>query len=184
MKSSKLFKYSLQPEYLGLLGLLVFGLGQCVYAQHGIGPSDTSDSYVPDVSTLILTQAVFGWPDQSDGFAIRAARIRLRGGIEERLQYQVQAELTRSPALLVAQVEVPLTAVLDVVAGVYKSPFSREFLVRINELPLAERSQVVRALVPGRQIGLTLRSHVLEEHLNIDLGIFNGNGTQSLNNDI
>ena len=116
-------------------------------------------------------------------FSFPTARLRLNSVWEGRIKLFMQADFVRSPSILDAQLTIPIVDNLELDAGLFKSPFSREFLLFPEDLPFAERSRVVQALAPNRQIGVALRLRLLEDQLTLEAGAFNGNGAVLESND-
>ena len=61
------------------------------------------------------------------------------------------------------------------VAGQYKTPFSREYLTSITAIETAERSAAVDSLAPKRDIGV-MAEYSLGPDATVSLGVFNGEG--------
>ncbi|OZC01412.1 porin [Rubricoccus marinus] len=139
----------------------------------------------PHVGYLLQADALSGPEVDPDGFLLRTARLRFAGEASATARYFVQAELARGPAVLDARLAVRLGGPVELVAGLYKTPFSRELLTFRGALPAAERARAVRALAPGRQVGANLR--VTGERggdtFRAEAGLFNGNGGRTFAND-
>lgn len=72
---------------------------------------------------------------------------------------------------------------LSITAGQFKAPFSREFLTSISAIETADRSAVVDALAPKRDIGL-MGEYSWRSTVTLSAGIFNGEGqNQPVNRD-
>ncbi len=72
---------------------------------------------------------------------------------------------------------------LTIDAGLFKAPFSRELLTGAGNLDFVNRSQVVRALAPARQIGAQARGEFSAGALAYGVGVFNGNSFDGNSND-
>ncbi|MBE0557502.1 MAG: hypothetical protein IH628_09750, partial [Proteobacteria bacterium] len=72
---------------------------------------------------------------------------------------------------------------LAVSAGQFKTPFSAEFLTYAGSIDFVNRSQVVTALSPGRQIGVQLGGEIAKNELSYLVGVFNGNGISTNGNE-
>ena len=114
--------------------------------------------------------------DRQIGFSLPTARLRLRSLWDQQYEIFIQVDFTRPVSVLDAQLTVPVVDGVELHAGVFKSPFSREFLLFPEDLPFIERSRVVRALAPNRQVGAAVRLSFLDDRLTFDGGMFNGNG--------
>lgn len=110
-------------------------------------------------------------------FSFPTARLRVHSVWEDRVSLFLQADLLQSPSILDAQLTVPLLERLELDVGLFKSPFSREFLLFPEDLPFEQRSMVVQALAPNRQIGASLKMRLFDDRLSVQTGAFNGNGT-------
>lgn len=168
---------------LGLLALATVPARSQTTAEAGrsADPYDVS----PHVGYLLQADAHAGAGVDPDGFVLRTARLRYAGEASEAARYFVQAELVRSPAVLDARLALRLAGPVEVVAGLYKSPFSREFLLFGGALPLTERARAVAALAPGRQVGTSLRAagRLGPADATVEAGVFNGNGGRTFVND-
>ncbi len=135
----------------------------------------------------VLLQTVGEWqPDRvqgTDGFSIPNFRLLLSGELDRGLGYAFQANLVRSPAVLDARLYFDLASWASVDVGQFKAPFSKELLVYAANLDFAERSQVVSALAPGRQLGAQVRLRTPSPAIEWSAGLFNGNGIAPGGND-
>jgi len=125
------------------------------------------------IGALVQADALIGDDAIRDGFNLRATRLRLRGEAPG-LQFFVQTDFNRNPSVLDARLRVPLSSKASVVAGLYKTPFSAELIRFRGALRTLERSRVVNALAPQRQIGVTLRADIPSSPLQFEGGLFNG----------
>jgi len=138
----------------------------------------------PLVSWLIVTAVGFAAPVSGSG--------------QEPEDEPLLAELTRTLKSRPLSVTVLIQAGLDVQPdrtlpgengfrvpnlrfGLFKSPFSHEFLTSAASLDFVRRSQVVSALAPARRIGAQLRGALGGGLIAYRLGVFNGNGFDSQN---
>lgn len=167
---------SVLARTLFVIGVLVLGTGALrpVAAQSAddSGAVSVAGGGTLTVGGLLQTDAYLGGsgPDQ---FRARSARLRLGGRVRS-LQYVVQTDFASSSVLLDAYARLPLTNRLRVTAGLFKTPFSAEFLTPRPALLFAERARVVNALAPNRQAGVTLGGTLLPERLSARVGVFNG----------
>ncbi|GIW53440.1 MAG: hypothetical protein KatS3mg081_2795 [Gemmatimonadales bacterium] len=138
------------------------------------------------LGVLLQTVADFQ-PDppagQSNGFSIPNFRLLLSGELDAGFGYAFQANLARSPAILDARMYYKVGSNVAVDVGQFKAPFSREFLTYAGNIDFVNRSQVVTALAPGRQLGMQLRVGGIGGVLGFEGGIFNGNGISVSGND-
>jgi hypothetical protein len=131
----------------------------------------------------------------TNGFEIWDARVNVGGSIGLIFDYWVEGafetqsfdtgtfgEEKNGFTLLDAKLTIPIIPELGVSIGQFKTPFSREFILYKSDIQFVERSQVVLALAPGRQVGLQLAGSALETRLWYGAGMFNGNG-RTVSND-
>ncbi len=120
--------------------------------------------------------------DGRNGFSITNARVAFFGDLVEHFDYMLQLELVRadSPLLDLALGYRPIPEVqLDI--GLFKVPFSAEFLLAAANTDFINRAPIVVALVPGRQVGAQLSGQLRGGQLFYAAGVFNG--TTALAND-
>lgn len=131
-----------------------------------------------------------------DGFDIRRARLDVKGNITPYWGYRVQFDLAGTPKLIDAYAELKLNDYFNFTIGQAKIPFSLENLTSSNKLELIDRSQAVEALVArgkdvggnqnGRDIGIQLGGTILKLKdrpvLDYRLGIYNGSGINTVDN--
>lgn len=158
-----------------LFGLLFFGLGSghCVFAQSSTGGtiSVAGDGSLT-IGGLLQTDAYLG-RTSNDQFRARSARVRLGGQIDQ-LQYVVQTDFSSPSVLLDAFARLPLTNRVRVRAGLFKTPFSAEFLTPRPDILFAERARAANNIAPNRQAGVTLGATLLPDRLSATVGVFNG----------
>ena len=118
----------------------------------------------------------------TNGFELTNLRLKLSGKFDKGIGYAIQTSFTRSPSILDARIYYEIDKSFIVDAGLYKAPFSREFLISTPYTDFVSRAQLV-ALVPNRQIGLTARGLIPGTQLTYSAGIFNGNRYSSSGND-
>jgi hypothetical protein len=111
----------------------------------------------------------------TNGFNISNARLKLYGDFDKGIGYFLQTSFTKSPAILDAKVYYKLNDHFVFDAGLFKAPFSREFLTSAADIDFVNRSNVVSNLVPNRQIGLQVGGNISELNVNYAVGMFNGN---------
>jgi phosphate-selective porin len=93
------------------------------------------------------------WKDDVDSFSVRRARFTLSGELLKSLRYKATVDMAKTPTLLDALVEFDALAGLSFRAGQFLVPFSLESVTSVSDLDTINRSQVVNALSPGRDIG-------------------------------
>jgi len=122
-----------------------------------------------------------------NGFNISNFRLKIFGELDKSFGYFVQANFINLPGLLDAKLYYRFSDQFMIDGGMFKAPFSKEFLISADAIDFVNRSRVVSVLAPGRQIGLQARGR-LDPGVQVDynVGIFNGNsygGNSNDNND-
>lgn len=128
-----------------------------------------------------LIQTVFDYqperrPGQNNGFTLANARFQVYGEISEDFGYQLQANLIKSPAILDGNIYYRVTPGVRAKAGLFKSPFSAEYLTGAASIDFVNRSRVVGELAPKRQIGVQVDGSIAEGSFRYKAGVFNGEG--------
>jgi hypothetical protein len=118
-----------------------------------------------------------------NGFTIQNLRFKLFGEFDEGIGYAIQTNFLRAPAILDARIYYKLTPNFFIDAGLYKTPFSREQLTSSSNIDFVSRSQVVLALGPNRQVGVSVRGAIADKLFQYQLGAFNGNRFSTSGND-
>lgn len=119
----------------------------------------------------------------TNGFNISNARLKLYGEFDKNIGYFLQTSFIKSPAILDAKIYYKLTEAVVFNAGLFKAPFSREFLTSAADIDFVNRSIVVSNLAPNRQIGFQVGGVISALNLNYSLGVFNGNRFTDNSND-
>lgn len=132
------------------------------------------------------TQFLYTYYDNGiDSFSIPRARLSLSGTLVKNVRFRIQLDGVKSPALIDAILDVQLKPYLGLRVGQYYVPFSLENTTSDADLDMINRSQVVNALAPGRDIGsqgrdigamLTGKYSIVEYYA----GVFNGAGINRL----
>lgn len=139
------------------------------------------------LSVGLLAQAVadyqFDRAGPGNGFSLAAARLSVRGALDHGFSYLFQTDFVKNPVILDARVSYAFSPAFVVDAGMFKAPFSAEFLIPAASIDFVNRSQVVSALAPNRQIGVALRGRTTNRLLGYSAGVFNGNGRRLAGND-
>jgi len=122
---------------------------------------------------------------ESDGFEIFDARARAAGEVGGLFDVFMQVEVDpddETLRLLDARATVPVLPEVDISIGLFRPVFGLEALVDRGDLTFVERDQASEAIAPGRQVGVSAESSLLDGRLTMGAGIFNGNG-RHLEND-
>lgn len=122
-----------------------------------------------------LLQAVAdpGLEDDPARFTVGNARLRLAGRLDGGFGYELQTNHVTPSTLLDARVTWSPGPELTIAAGRFKTPFSREFLTYGGSIDFVNRSRVVSALAPNRQVGLQLGGE-LTDVVSWSAGTFTG----------
>jgi phosphate-selective porin len=132
------------------------------------------------------TQFLYTYYDKGiDSFSIPRARLSFAGTLVKNVKFRIQIDGVKSPALIDAILDVQFKPYLGLRVGQYYVPFSLENTTSDSDLDMINRSQVVNALAPGRDIGsqgrdigamLTGKYSIVEYFA----GVFNGAGINRL----
>ncbi len=117
----------------------------------------------------------------NNGFSVANFRMNIGGTIDGGFSYFLQTSFTRSPAILDARMGLKFSHAFAIDAGLFKAPFSKEFLTGAASIDFVNRSQAVAALRPGRQIGVQFRGSDKSGVFRYAAGVFNGNGFSGSN---
>ena len=117
-----------------------------------------------------------------NGFQLAKARLSAQGTLDSGWGYKLQSDFSRDVSLLDALVSYRFTDWLGAQAGLFKAPFSYEYLVSSKRIPFVGRSQVINNLAPKRQVGVTLTT-TPAPGITLQGGLFNGNGRTAVVND-
>jgi phosphate-selective porin len=115
-----------------------------------------------------------------NGFNLQNVRLKIYGEFDEGFGYFFQTNFVNTKPVLDAYIYHKFSDLLRVDIGQYRVPYSYEYLTSATALDFVYRSQAANSLSPKRQIGVTLRSNLTGE-LNLAAGIYNGNGTNTAN---
>ncbi|WP_440999965.1 porin [Fodinibius sp. SL11] len=111
-----------------------------------------------------------------NGFSISNARLQVYGEFDQKFGYQLQANFMNSTSLLDANMYYNVAPNFSVKTGLFKAPFSYEYLTGAAAIDFVNRSAVVNQLVPKRQIGFQLQGTMADGKFKYVGGMFNGNG--------
>tara|TARA_B100001741_G_C16539609_1_gene593664 strand:- start:865 stop:2277 length:1413 start_codon:yes stop_codon:yes gene_type:complete len=81
-----------------------------------------------------------------------------------------------------ASIKIPLTR-SNLTFGFFKVPFSRNSMGRSKDSPWIDRADLVEDALSRRDLGVMLTQSLLSDRLKFDIGIFNGRGDITKNND-
>ncbi|MBI5169673.1 MAG: porin [Candidatus Eisenbacteria bacterium] len=117
--------------------------------------------------------------------SLNRARFSIDGKLPERFSYRLLAELEAStgaksaatPSLRETYVRWTSAPVM-LTAGQFKVPFSREVLISLTQLELADLATVLDSLAPKYDVGVMLE-HAHGAEFTFQLGVFNGDGANA-----
>jgi hypothetical protein len=134
-----------------------------------------------------------------DRFRLRRARVTLTGDFAEKFDFKVEGDFGQSDGISSNRTDFSATDIFvnwhqfaeaNVKVGQYKSPFGLENLTPDTQLLTIERSLPTGAIVPERQIGVTLWGKPLaniwpeeKDLVTYYAGIYNGDGRNVTVND-
>ncbi len=110
-----------------------------------------------------------------NGVSIANARVSLSGDLDRGFGYFFQGSFADDAKLLDGRVSYEPTRGPGWDLGLFKAPFSAEFLTSAASIDFVNRSQVVTALAPGRSAGLQARGAFADRRVGWAAGLFNGN---------
>lgn len=119
----------------------------------------------------------------TNGFNLANFRFKLSGELDKGVGYVVQTSFTKSPAILDAKIYFKVDDMLKFDLGLFKAPFSAEYLISAADIDFVNRSQTVSSLAANRQIGVMASGGFKSANINYSLGIFNGNKFSQNEND-
>jgi phosphate-selective porin len=111
-------------------------------------------------------------------FDFRRARVGVEGNIKNNaIEYEVEYDFREQDyPLRDAFVDVRAKRALQIRAGKFKLPFSREELTGVANLDFAFRSRAADQLAPGRSFGSMVHGRVLDRRLQFQVGLFREDG--------
>ena len=165
-------------------GFFCFGLCLAIL----IGIADAGEEEVlPVLSEKLLKLSGYSQVQYAQGevggedFRVRRARIGLKGSLLKNIDYSFQVDAIRSPILVDARLDITLFPRAKLSFGQFKVPFSLENLTSSSALDNVDRTQTVKEICPGQDIGATGRDIGITlsgkfSWLEYSFGIFNGSG--------
>lgn len=112
-----------------------------------------------------------------DRFDLRRARLLFNGRLTRWVRFGMQFEFQgNETSNIVDAYAEAVNGLYFLRFGQFKEPFSLEWQTKDKGLFFAERS-IGYSLSPGRDVGLMLHGGTSSDTLNVDIGLFNGDGT-------
>ena len=116
-----------------------------------------------------------------NGFSIANMRLTVQGNLDRGFGYLVRTNFINSTSVLDAKMSLRPNPGIGFDAGLFKTPFSQEFLTPADGIDFVNRSTVVSTLAPNRQVGLQVSGRSITSGIFYKAGLFNGNRTFSGN---
>lgn len=176
---------------LQVVALVAFSLPSLIYAEDGAEPAfeKLAEFVKRDYFSMGAVLQVVGDVQAertlsgNNGFSVANFRLNFRGRLDGGFGYWLQASFTSSPAILDGSMYYEPDPAARITVGRFKSPFSAELLIAAPDIDFVNRSQVVSALAPGRQIGVKLSGKTNNSVFSYAAGVFNGNSPSDNAND-
>jgi phosphate-selective porin len=106
-------------------------------------------------------------------------RIGVGGRVTRYVEFEVEREVDGTGRWRDVFADVRASRAIQVRAGQFKVPFSREQLTGAGDLDFIDRSRAASLLAPGRSVGLSVHGRVARRIIGYDVGTFVGEGTRS-----
>ena len=150
-------------------------------------PAVAQELKAPKISGLV--NARYAWSDKEDathGFDIRRVRLAADGVLSDKVDYKFQAEYETSVKVIDAYLRWKIAPEVNVQIGEYKVQYSQETLYGPATWITIENPTAVARLngyndlsglkANGRDVGVTLYGDLLNKVVSYRIGVFNGNG--------
>jgi phosphate-selective porin len=106
-------------------------------------------------------------------------RVGVSGQVTRHVEFEVEREVDGTGRWRDVFADVRATRAIQLRAGHFKVPFSREQLTGAGDLDFIDRSRAADLLAPGRSVGVALHGRVVRRIVGYDVGTFMGDGTRS-----
>jgi phosphate-selective porin OprO/OprP len=112
---------------------------------------------------------------------LRRARLEASGKLYEYYEFKVQGDYGEGAfSAKDLFVNMNYDERLQLKVGQYKEPFALEQITSTKYIDFKERSLIGSRIAPDRDIGIMLHGHFAEKTLGYQLGVFNGNGSNKI----
>ena len=119
-------------------------------------------------------------PDTLDGHAVdfdlTRRRIGVKGTLSRHVEFEVEREIEAEEAWRDAFVNVRTFRSVQIRAGRFKMPFSREQLTSASDLDFIARSRAADLLTPGRSVGASAHGRLAGRVMGYEAGFFTRDG--------
>lgn len=147
------------------------GLIQADHRAYTSGASDVRDRTRNRAGLLDPS----GFNDAEDSSLLRRVRPTIEGKVAGKYGFRFTPEFGGGSASVVdAYVEANLNPAFNVRAGKFKSSVGLERLQGGGDIKFIERSYVTNAILPNRDLGVSVYGDILDNKLNYNFGIVNG----------
>jgi phosphate-selective porin len=106
-------------------------------------------------------------------------RVGVSGRVTRYVEFEVEREIDSTGRWRDVFADVRANRAIQVRAGQFKVPFSREQLTGPGSLDFIDRSRAADLLAPGRSVGLSVHGRVARRIVGYEVGTFAGDGTRS-----
>lgn len=116
-----------------------------------------------------------GFNDAEDTSLLRRVRPTIEGKVAGKYGFRFTPEFAGGSASVVdAYVDANLSPAFNIRAGKFKSSVGLERLQGGGDIKFIERSYVTNAILPNRDLGISVYGDILDKKLNYNVGIVNG----------
>ena len=154
----------------------------------------------PKISGFVQTLYQANFDDDleltDNTFRMRRVRMSIDGKLTESLSYKIQGDFSRSPMLVDAYLKYKMCDAFSIQVGQFKLPFTMETAINPVNLEIFDYGEVVSKLVGysdvcgvgalGRDMGVMATGKLFKKDdfsiLEYAVGVFNGNGANSIDN--
>jgi phosphate-selective porin OprO and OprP len=148
------------------------GLLQADHRHYSDGASDVRDRSRNRAGYLDPTT---GFKDAENSSLLRRVRPTIEGKVGGKYGFRFTPEFAGGSASVVdAYAEATLNPAFNIRAGKFKSSVGLERLQGGGDIKFIERSYVTNAILPNRDLGISVYGDVLDKKLNYNVGIVNG----------
>ena len=116
-----------------------------------------------------------GFNDAEDSSLLRRVRPTIEGKVAGKYGFRFTPEFAGGSASVVdAYVDANLSPAFNIRAGKFKSSVGLERLQGGGDIKFIERSYVTNAILPNRDLGVSVYGDILDKKVNYNIGIVNG----------
>lgn len=150
-------------------------------------PAVAQEFKAPKISGMVNVR--YAWSDKEDdthGFDIRRIRLAADGSLSDKLDYKFQAEYETTVKVIDAFLRWKITPAFNIQIGEYKVQYSQETLYGPATWLTIENPAAVARLngyndlsglkANGRDVGVTFYGDLFDKVVSYRVGVFNGNG--------